>query len=213
MATVRPYKLTPTIAIDMNLVTSLDLIENPNKAGKWQIIISMYYSEPFVLDFDNKLQATTRFAELFQDWHEPATVSNEDLNKIKEAVDRLAEKVDTLNQLSHTHAYSGTLTSTNTAELHFDPMEKVEHDETKFDYAFNVNDGLVLASNINYITTTEDDTKFLLDIKTLSGGKYVKDVKDFAEQLYRYLTIEANVVKVPVSKSARELMTKTMEGK
>lgn len=92
-------------------------------------------------------------------------------------------------------------------------MEKVEHDETKFDYAFKVNDGLIFASTINYITTTEDDTKFLLDIKTLSGGKYVKDVKDFAEQLYRYLTIEINVVKVPVSKSARELMIKTMEGK
>lgn len=139
MGSVRPYKLTPTIAIDMNLVTSLDLIENPNKAGKWQIIISMYYSEPFVLDFDNKLQATTRFAELFQDWHEPTTVSNEDLNKIKEAVDRLAEKVDTLNQLSHTHAYSGILTSTNPNELcykpislHFDPMEKVVHDDLSF---------------------------------------------------------------------------------
>lgn len=220
MASVRPYKLTPTIAIDMNLVTSLDLIENPNKAGKWQIIISMYYSEPFVLDFDNKLQATTRFAELFQDWHEPTTVSNEDLNKIKEAVDRLAEKVDMLNQLSHTHAYSGTLTSTNPNELcyepmplHFDPMEKVVHDEIKHDYAFNVNDRVILASNINYITTTEDDTKFLLDIKALSGGKCIKDVKDFAEQLYRYLTIEIDIIKIPVSKSARELMVKTMGGK
>lgn len=82
----------------MNLVTSIDLIEHPNKAGKYQIIIGMYYSEPFVLDFDNKLAATTRFTELFEAWHDSEAVSAEDLNKIKEAVDRLAEKVDTLNQ-------------------------------------------------------------------------------------------------------------------
>lgn len=50
---------------------------------------------------------------------------------LKEAVDRLAEKVDTLNQLSHTHVYSDTLTSINTAELHFDPMEKVEYNDIK----------------------------------------------------------------------------------
>ena len=133
MGSVRPYRLTPTVAINMNMVTSLELVQIPNKLNrlnKWQVIIGLCNSKPVILCFDSKLSATTKFSELFQDWQEPAT-SIKDLDEIKEAVDRLAEKVDTLNQLSHTHAYSGILTSTNPNELcykpmslHFDPMEK-----------------------------------------------------------------------------------------
>ena len=211
MATVRPYKLTQTTGIDLNLVTSIDLIEHPNKAGKYQIIIGMYYSEPFVLDFDNKLAATTRFTELFEAWHDSEAVTTEDLAKIKKAVDRLAEKVDILNQLSHTHAYSGTLTSTR-PEYSDRPVERVNYGTIEpvpvVEYVFNVNDKPVLASNIKQITTTYDDRDFIIEVD--NDTRFPASKLEFAIQLCNYLSCKGKVVHVDISNSAKELMKKLM---
>lgn len=211
MTSVRPYKLTQTTAIDINLVTSIDLIEHPNKAGKYQIIIGMYYSEPFVLDFDNKLAATTRFTELFKAWHDSETVTTEDLAKIKKAVDRLAEKVDTLNQLSHAHTYSGTLISTRT-ESSDRPVQIADYGAVEpaptMEYVFNVNDNPVLASNIKQITTTYDSRDFIIEVD--NDTRFPASTLEFAIQLCNYLSCKGKVVHVDISNSAKELMKKLM---
>lgn len=214
MTSVRPYKLTQTTAIDINLVTSIDLIEHPNKAGKYQIIIGMYYSEPFVLDFDNKLAATTRFTELFKAWHDFETVTTEDLAKIKKAVDRLAEKVDTLNQLSHIHTYSGTLISTR-PECSDRPVPRADYWTVEpaltMEYVFNVNDNPVLASKTRQIRTTYDGQHFIIDVD--KDTRFPENDKEFAVQLCNYLSCKGKVVHVDISNSAKELMEKLITEK
>ena len=64
----RPYKITPTLAMDLDNILSIEMIESPNKKGTYQIIICMLYIDPIVLDFPNVMAARTKFSEIFEEW-------------------------------------------------------------------------------------------------------------------------------------------------
>ena len=122
MATIRPYKLTNTLAIDLNLVTSIELIENPNKKKSWQIIMSMYYAEPIVLDYETKAQAQLDFNSLMKIWpfEEKSNCCSkleEQLKDIQEELSQIKQKCHTLESLQHSNCYLQNVTA-NSKKTH-----------------------------------------------------------------------------------------------
>lgn len=67
MADVRPYKITDSQAIDMNLVTSMQIYED---SSKWIVYIQIYCTDPVVLEYTSKAKAKFDYNRIYTKWAE-----------------------------------------------------------------------------------------------------------------------------------------------
>ena len=167
----RTYKITPTLAMDLDNILSIEMIESPNKKGAYQIVICMLYIDPIVLDFPNVMAARTKFSEIFEEWKS---------TKLSESTEAHIRKLvcSEVNELLHV-------------------LDEEEYDETiDRNYDFRINGNKISANDVKEIKA-DKDYNLVLVFKDGTEQVIVKNYSNYMSvnyidyfMCYRYCAME-----------------------
>ena len=182
----RPYKLTSTLAIDLDIITSIEILESPNKKGIQQLVICMLYIDPIVLDFPNVMAARTKFSEIFEEWKS---------TKLSES----------------TEAHIRKLVCSEVNEL-LDILDEEEYDETiDRNYDFHINGNKISANDVKEIKA-DKDYNLVLVFKDGTEQVIVKNYSNYMSVNYFYKQHRMdNPDSIPLSTMAMALLTDYLE--
>ena len=182
----RPYKITPTLAMDLDNILSIEMIESPNKKGTYQIIICMLYIDPIVLDFPNVMAARTKFSEIFEEWKSTKLSENTEAH-IRKLV------CSEVNELLHV-------------------LDEEEYDETiDRNYDFHINGNKISANDVKEITA-DKDYNLVLVFKDGTRQVIVKDYSNYMSVNYFYKQHKMdNPDSIPLSTMAMALLMDYLE--
>lgn len=182
----RPYKLTSTLAIDLDIITSIEILESPNKKGIQQLVICMLYGDPIILDFPNVMAARTKFSEVFEEWKS---------TKLSES----------------TEAHIRKLVCSEVNEL-LDILDEEEYDETiDRNYDFHINGNKISANDVKEIKA-DKDYNLVLVFKDGTRQVVVKDYSNYMSVNYFYKQHKMdNPDSIPLSTMAMALLMDYIE--
>lgn len=182
----RPYKITPTLAMDLDNLLSIEMIESPNKKGTYQIVICMLYIDPIVLDFPNVMAARTKFSEMFEEWKS---------TKLSESTEAHIRKLvcSEVNELLHV-------------------LDEEEYDETiDRNYDFRINGNKISANDVKEIKA-DKDYNLVLVFKDGTEQVIVKNYSNYMSVNYFYKQHRMdNPDSIPLSTMAMALLTDYIE--
>lgn len=182
----RPYKITPTLVMDLDNILSIEMIESPNKKGTYQIIICMLYIDPIVLDFPNVMAARTKFSEIFEEWKSTKLSENTEAH-IRKLV------CSEVNELLHV-------------------LDEEEYDETiDRNYDFRINGNKISANDVKEIKA-DKDYNLVLVFKDGTEQVIVKNYSNYMSVNYFYKQHRMdNPDSIPLSTMAMALLTDYIE--
>lgn len=182
----RPYKITPTLAMDLDNILSIEMIESPNKKGTYQIIICMLYIDPIVLDFPNVMAARTKFSEIFEEWKSTKLSENTEAH-IRKLV------CSEVNELLHV-------------------LDEEEYDETiDRNYDFRINGNKISANDVKEIKA-DKDYNLVLVFKDGTEQVIVKNYSNYMSVNYFYKQHRMdNPDSIPLSTMAMALLMDYIE--
>lgn len=182
----RPYKITPTLVMDLDNILSIEMIESPNKKGTYQIIICMLYIDPIVLDFPNVMAARTKFSEIFEEWKSTKLSENTEAH-IRKLV------CSEVNELLHV-------------------LDEEEYDETiDRNYDFRINGNKISANDVKEIKA-DKDYNLVLVFKDGTEQVIVKNYSNYMSVNYFYKQHRMdNPDSIPLSTMAMALLMDYIE--
>lgn len=182
----RPYKITPTLAMDLDNILSIEMIESPNKKGTYQIVICMLYVDPIVLDFPNVMAARTKFSEIFEEWKS---------TKLSEGTEAHIRKLvcSEVNELLHV-------------------LDEEEYDEAiDRNYDFHINGNKISANDVKEIKA-DKDYNLVLVFKDGTEQVIVKNYSNYMSVNYFYKQHRMdNPDSIPLSTMAMALLMDYIE--
>lgn len=182
----KPYKITPTLVMDLDNILSIEMIESPNKKGTYQIVICMLYIDPIVLDFPNVMAARTKFSEIFEEWKSTKLSENTEAH-IRKLV------CSEVNELLHV-------------------LDEEEYDETiDRNYDFRINGNKISANDVKEIKA-DKDYNLVLVFKDGTEQVIVKDYSNYMSVNYFYKQHRMdNPDSIPLSTMAMALLMDYIE--